>query len=94
MYVAVAMNHTQAITPAGPAPAGVSSNFIDPTNYAGSLVACNVVLLVVSILIVAARMVSRTMMTDWRLGWDGMFLYSFASFRKRKAHANDWQCNI
>lgn len=67
------MEHPQVITPAGPAPAGVSSNFIDPTNYAGNLVACNVVLLIVSILIVTARMLSRTVLTDWRLGWDGMF---------------------
>ncbi|MCJ1454868.1 hypothetical protein MMC28_005221 [Mycoblastus sanguinarius] len=58
------------IVPAGPAPPGVSSNFIDPVNMAPNLVACNVALLVVSVLIVAARIVSRTVLTDWRLGWD------------------------
>lgn len=58
------------IPPAGQPPPGVNSNYIDPTNYAPNLIACNVILLVVSTLIVGARIVSRTLLTDWRLGWD------------------------
>ena len=58
------------IVPAGPAPPGVMSNFSDPENYSSNLVACNTVLLIVSTLIVGARIVSRTVLTDWRLGWD------------------------
>ena len=58
------------IPPAGPPPPGINSNYIDPTNYAPNLIACNVILLVVSTLIVGARIVSRTLLTDWRLGWD------------------------
>lgn len=56
--------------PAGPPPPGVVSNFIDPVNYSSDLIICNIVLLVVSTLIVCARIVSRTVLTDWRLGWD------------------------
>lgn len=55
---------------AGPPPPGVHSNFIDPINRAPNLIACNVILLVVSTLVVGARIVSRTLLTDWRLGWD------------------------
>ena len=56
--------------PAGPAPPGVQSNFIDPESRAPNLIACNVILLIVSTLVVGARLVSRTLLTDWRLGWD------------------------
>lgn len=56
--------------PARPPPPGVHSNFIDPINRAPNLIACNVILLVVSTLVVGARIVSRTLLTDWRLGWD------------------------
>ena len=56
--------------PALAPPPGVTSNFVDPVNHANGLVACNVVLLLVGILIVVARVVSRTVLTDWRLGWD------------------------
>ena len=59
-----------SIVPAGPPPVGVHSNFNDPVNYAPNLVACNIVLLITSALLVAARVVSRTLLTDWRLGWD------------------------
>ena len=55
---------------AGPPPPGVNSNFNDPIDRAPNLIACNVILLVVSTLIVGARVVSRTLLTDWRLGWD------------------------
>ena len=55
---------------AGPPEPGVNSNFINPINHAPNLIACNVILLVVSTLIVGARVVSRTLLTDWRLGWD------------------------
>ena len=55
---------------AGPPPPGVNSNFIDPINLAPNLIACNAILLFVSTLIVSARVVSRTLLTDWRLGWD------------------------
>lgn len=58
------------IQPAGLPPPGVLSNFIDPVNRAPNLIACNVVLLVFSVLIVGARILSRTILTDWRLGWD------------------------
>ncbi|KAL8896569.1 MAG: hypothetical protein Q9207_007648 [Kuettlingeria erythrocarpa] len=58
------------IIPAGPPPLGVISNFVDPVNKAPNLIACNVVLLVASIIIVGARILSRTVLTDWRLGWD------------------------
>ena len=58
------------IQPAGLPPVGVSSNFADPVNRAPNLIACNIVLLVVSVLIVGARLLSRTILTDWRLGWD------------------------
>ncbi|KAF6219693.1 hypothetical protein HO133_004162 [Letharia lupina] len=56
--------------PAGPPPPGVHSNFIDPINRAPNLIACNVILLVVSTVVVGARIISRTLLTDWRLGWD------------------------
>lgn len=59
-----------SVTPAGSPPPGVHSNFIDPVNHAPNLIACNVILLVVSTLVVGARIVSRTLLTDWRLGWD------------------------
>ena len=62
------------IIPAGPPPPGVHSNFVDPLNYSSNLVACNVVLLIVSIFIVGARIISRTVLTDWRLGWDDYFM--------------------
>ena len=58
------------VVPAGPATLGVMSNFADPVDYSSNLVTCNIVLLVVSVLIVGARIVSRTVLTDWRLGWD------------------------
>lgn len=58
------------ILPAGPPPPGVHSNFNDPINRAPNLIACNVILLVVSTLVVGARILSRTLLTDWRLGWD------------------------
>lgn len=58
------------VLPAGPPPLGAHSNFIDPVNHAPNLIACNVILLVVSTLIVGARILSRTLLTDWRLGWD------------------------
>lgn len=58
------------VQPALSPPPGMSSNFVDPVNMAPNLVACNVVLLTVSILIVGARVISRTILTDWRLGWD------------------------
>ena len=58
------------IQPAGPPPVGTLSNFADPLNMAPNLIACNVVLLIVSVLIVVARILSRTVLTDWRLGWD------------------------
>lgn len=58
------------IIPAGPPPLGVISNFVDPVDRAPNLIACNVVLLVASIIIVGARILSRTVLTDWRLGWD------------------------
>lgn len=58
------------ILPAGSPPVGMSSNFIDPINRAPNLIACNIVLLVFSVLIVVARILSRTILTDWRLGWD------------------------
>lgn len=65
------------VLPAGPPPAaGVYPNFIDPWNRAPSLIACNVILLVVSTLVVGARLISRTLLTDWRLGWDDC-TYSF-----------------
>ena len=57
-------------TPAFPPPTGVVSNFVDPVSHANGLIACNVFLLVVGFLIVAARVVARTVLTDWRLGWD------------------------
>lgn len=56
--------------PAGPPPLGVHSNFNDPINRAPNLIACNVILLVVSTIVVGARILSRTLLTDWRLGWD------------------------
>ena len=59
-----------SLQPAGPPPPGVHSNFIDPVDRAPNLIACNVILLVVSTLIVGARIASRTLLTDWRLGWD------------------------
>ena len=59
-----------ATQPAGAPPDGVLPNFDDPMNHAGNLIACNVVLLTASVIIVAARIVSRTILTDWRLGWD------------------------
>ncbi len=55
---------------AGAPPAGVVSNFVDPVNYSSNIVTCNVVLPVVSVLVVTARIVSRTVLTGWRLGWD------------------------
>ena len=58
------------LVPAGPPPPGVLSNFVDPVDNGPDLIACNVVLLIVSIFVVIARMVSRTVLTDWRLGWD------------------------
>ena len=58
------------VKPAGAPPAGIVSDFVNPVNYSANLVACNVVLLVVSSLVVAARIISRTVLTDWRLGWD------------------------
>ena len=58
------------IQSAGPPPFGVHSNFVDPVNYAPNLVICNVILLVFSTLLVAARVVSRNVLTDWKLGWD------------------------
>ncbi|KAL8756858.1 MAG: hypothetical protein Q9184_004372 [Pyrenodesmia sp. 2 TL-2023] len=58
------------IIPAGPPPVGITSNFDDPVNKAGNLIACNVILLVASIIIVGARVLSRTVLTTWRLGWD------------------------
>ena len=60
----------EQVKSAGAPPAGVVSNFVDPVNYSSNLVTCNIVLLVVSVLVVAARIVSRTVLTDWRLGWD------------------------
>ena len=60
----------EQVKSAGAPPTGVVSNFVDPVNYSLNLVTCNVVLLVVSVLVVAARIVSRTVLTDWRLGWD------------------------
>ena len=62
--------------PAGPPPPGVRSNFVDPFNRAPNLIACNVILLVVSAFVVAARILSRTLLTEWRLGWDDC-MYSF-----------------
>ena len=64
------MTRDGQIQPAGLPPVGVSSNFVDPVNLGPNLVACNIVLLIVSVLVVAARIVSRTVLTDWRLGWD------------------------
>ena len=64
--------------PAGPPPPGVHSNFIDPENRAPNLIACNVILLVVSTLVVGARLISRTLLTDWRLGWDDCTFYPFS----------------
>ncbi|KAK3173218.1 hypothetical protein OEA41_006547 [Lepraria neglecta] len=46
------------------------SNFVDPVNYSSNLVTCNIVLLVVSVLIVGPRILSRTVLTGWRLGRD------------------------
>ena len=58
------------IEPAGPPPVGTISNFVDPVNMAPNLIACNIVLLVVALFVVTARILSRTVLTDWRLGWD------------------------
>lgn len=58
------------IVPAGQPPPDVYSNFVDPVNNAPNLVACNIVLLIISTFLVAARLISRTYLTDWRLGWD------------------------
>ena len=58
------------VQPAGPPPTGLNPNFEDPVNMAPNLIACNVVLLVVSIVVVVARIISRTILTEWRLGWD------------------------
>ena len=58
------------VVPAGQPPAGVLSNYLNPVNYAPNLIACNIVLLVISVLVVGARLISRTVLTDWRLGWD------------------------
>ncbi|KAL8644856.1 MAG: hypothetical protein Q9210_007034 [Variospora velana] len=58
------------ILPAGPPPAGTVSNFDDPVDNASNLIACNIILLVVSIIVVGARILSRTVFTTWRLGWD------------------------
>lgn len=63
-----------SILPAGPPPAGVVSNFVDPVNHAPNLIACNIVLLVVSIIVVGLRVLSRTILTDWRLGWDDIIM--------------------
>lgn len=64
------INMAASIEPAGPPPVGTTSNFVDPVNMAPNLIACNIVLLVVSVFVVAARILSRTVLTDWRLGWD------------------------
>ena len=61
---------TGYVQPAGPPPLGTTSNFNDPVSFGPNLIACNVVLLVVSVLVVGARIISRTLLTDWRLGWD------------------------
>lgn len=63
-----------SLKPAGPPPAGVLSNFDDPVSYAPNLIACNVVLLTVSIIVVGLRVLSRTVLTDWRLGWDDILM--------------------
>ena len=56
---------------AGPPPAGIISNFENPSaDYSSQIIACNVILLVIGILFVSARVVSRTLLTEWRLGWD------------------------
>ncbi len=60
--------------PAGPPPPGVLSNFVDPVNHGSNLVACNIIMLVISIIVVALRILSRTVLTDWRLGWDDIFM--------------------
>ena len=56
--------------PAFPPPTGHISNFVDPVNHAHVIIACSTILLVIGVLTVAARVVSRTVLTDWRLGWD------------------------
>ena len=61
---------SEQILPAGPPPVGISSNFFDPVDRAPNLIACNIVLLIFSVIIVGARILSRTVLTDWRLGWD------------------------
>ena len=55
---------------AGAPPAGVVANLVDAVNCSSIVVVCNAILLVVSSLVVAARITSRTVLTDWRLGWD------------------------
>ena len=74
------MNMDALIQPAGPPPVGLTTNFVNPVNMAPNLVACNIILLVASVVIVAARIVSRTVLTDWRLGWDDceIFLVRFS----------------
>ena len=62
------------LVPAGPPPVGVLSDFIKPVNYAPNLIACNIVLLIISTFVVGARIASRTVLTDWRLGWDDLFM--------------------
>jgi len=60
----------ETIQPAGLPPAGTISNFADPINLAPNLIVCNIVLCVASAIIIGARIVSRTILTEWRLGWD------------------------
>lgn len=61
---------SEQTVPAGPPPAGVTPNFEDAVNKAPNLIACNIILLVVSVIVVGARILSRTVLTTWRLGWD------------------------
>ena len=56
--------------PAGQPPSGESSNFVNPANHGPNLVACNIALLIASTFIVVARLISRTYLTSWKLGWD------------------------
>ena len=60
-----------SLMPAGPPPPGARSNFVNPAvDGAPNLIACNVILLFVSTLVMGARIASRTLLTDWRMGWD------------------------
>ena len=58
------------IEPALPPPPGIVSNFLNPDDLGPHLVSCTITLTVIGCLLVTARIVSRTVLTSWRLGWD------------------------